>query len=76
MPLETLAAEIKSSFVHSENRFAAIVCGRCKLTEQEVRALFIKGETKDTVFALEKGIIESVAEIKVPAGEPLASIAG
>jgi hypothetical protein len=66
--------EIKSGFVHSENRFAAIVCGRCKLTEAEVRALFIKGETEDTAFAFSKGIIQEVREMKLPASEPFASI--
>ncbi len=68
--------EIKSGFVHSEDRFAGIICGRCKLTESEIRALFIKGETKDTAFALEKGIIQEVREFKIPANEPFASVAG
>jgi ATP-dependent protease ClpP protease subunit len=72
----TQIEEIKSGLVHSENRFASIVCGRCSLTESEVRGLFIKGETKDTAFALDKGIIQQILEIKVPANEPFASISG
>lgn len=72
----TQVEEIKSGFVHSENRFAAIVCGRCKLTEPEVRALFVKGETKDTAFALDKGIIGEIREMKVPVNEPFASVSG
>ncbi len=68
--------EIKSGLAHSENRFAAIICGRCKLTEGEVRALFVKGKTEDTAFALEKGIIKEVREFSIPKDAPFASITG
>jgi ATP-dependent protease ClpP protease subunit len=70
----TRVDEIKSALVHSENRFASIICGRCTLTEAEVRALFVMGKTEDTAFAVEKGIIKEVREIKIPANAPFASI--
>jgi len=72
----TQLEEIKSAFVHSENRFAGIICGRCDLSEAEIRALFVKGETKDTAFAVEKGIIKEVRELSVPPNAPLASVGG
>ncbi len=70
----TQVEEIKSGFVHSENRFASLICGRCQLKEGEVRALFVTGKTEDTAFAMQKGIIQEVREIKVPVGAPFASI--
>ena len=58
--------EIRSVIVEAENKIAKIISGRCALKEEDIRTLFLQGETKNVAFALEKGIIQGVREPKVP----------
>lgn len=39
--------------------------------EAEVRALFLAAATKDTAYALEKGLVHEVRRIEIPAGSPV-----
>lgn len=66
--------ELESQVTASENKIASILSGRCKLDDAEIRNLFLNGETKDTSFALDKGIIQSILEPKIPAGAQFFSI--
>ncbi|HKQ39566.1 MAG TPA: ATP-dependent Clp protease proteolytic subunit [Verrucomicrobiae bacterium] len=59
--------EIRSGLIECENKIARIISERCKLKEEEIRALFVQGETKNTAFALEKSIIQNICEPKIPA---------
>jgi ATP-dependent protease ClpP protease subunit len=65
--------EVRSILVDAENKVANIISDRCDLTEEEIRALFLHGESKNTTFALEKGIIQEVREPHVPADAKLFS---
>lgn len=65
--------EVRSILIDSENKIANIVSGRCSLTEGEIRELFLHGDSKNTAFALEKGIIQAVREPKVPTDAKLFS---
>jgi len=57
-----------------QKRIGGIIRDRTNLTDVEVRALFFEAQTKDTAFALDKGIIHEVREAKVPAGVPIVSL--
>jgi ATP-dependent Clp protease protease subunit len=58
--------EIRSVIVESENKIAKLISGRCGLSEDDIRKLFLQGETKNASWALEKGIIQKILEPKVP----------
>lgn len=66
--------EIRSGLHEAENKIAQILSGRCNLKEEEIRELFIHGETKGTAFALEKGIIQSVRDPRIPAEAPFITV--
>lgn len=59
--------EVRSVVVEAENKIAKLVSSRCLLKEEEIRNLFLQGDTKNTAFAVEKGIIQDIREPKVPA---------
>jgi ATP-dependent protease ClpP protease subunit len=58
--------EIRSGIIEAENKISKIISERCRLSEDEIRSLFRQGETKNTAFAFEKGIIHEIREAKVP----------
>ena len=54
-----------------QSKMGAIMVERTKLTQPEVENLFLEAQTKDTVFALDKGVIHEVEKVNLPAGAPL-----
>jgi len=60
--------EVRSGLAESENKIARIISGRCSLSEEDLRGLFLQGETKNASFALEKGIVQEIREAKIPQG--------
>jgi ATP-dependent protease ClpP protease subunit len=63
-------AEVSSQLKQDESKMANIYTERTKLTDAEVRSLFLQGESKDPSFAMEKGIIHDIKSIAVPQGAP------
>jgi ATP-dependent Clp protease protease subunit len=72
MPLEkgnlnrSQLQELLNQISALENKIANILAGRCQLLLTEIQSLFLNGETKDTAFALSKGIIQSVSQVAIP----------
>ena len=66
--------ETISRFDAAEQLTARIIGDRTKITAEEVRALFRQGESKTPAFALEKGLINEIRDVKIPEGAPLHSI--
>jgi|ERR1051325_1402021 ATP-dependent protease ClpP protease subunit len=58
--------ELQSMLTEGENKMAAIIQSRCKLTEDMIRGMFKQGQSKDNVYALSHGIIQEVCELKIP----------
>jgi ATP-dependent Clp protease, protease subunit len=58
--------ELLSQISALENKIASIITSRCSLSADEVKALFLNGESKDTSFALAKGVIKSVGQPAIP----------
>lgn len=58
--------ELLSQLSALETKIADILVGRCKLLLPEIQGLFLNGETKDTAFAMSKGIIQSVSQVAIP----------
>lgn len=68
--------ETISSFDAAEQLTAQIIGDRTKLTPEEVRALFRQGQSKAPAFALEKGLIQEIRDVAIPAGAPVHSVIG
>jgi len=66
--------ETVSAFKREEGKIAGIMAERSKLTESEIRELFLQGESKDLQFAIDKGIIHEVREPVVPKDAPLITV--
>jgi ATP-dependent protease ClpP protease subunit len=63
-----------SSIRADEAKIAGILSSRTKLSEDEVRQLFVQGESKDPIFALDKGIIDEVKEVAIPHGAEVLTV--
>lgn len=51
-----------------QKKIGDVICSRTSIDTKEVESLFLRQETKDTDFALEKGIIDEVRVFSVPKG--------
>ncbi len=67
-------AEFSSQLRQDEQKMSNIYTERTKLTESEVRELFMQGESKAPAFAKEKEIIHDIRNIIVPQGAPFVTI--
>ncbi len=63
-----------SRFKLEEAKIAGIIAERSKLTEAEIRELFLQGESKDLKFAVEKGIIREIRDASIPKDAPLITV--
>jgi ATP-dependent protease ClpP protease subunit len=63
--------EVISQLDAAERLTARIMGEHTKLTEEEVRALFRQGESKDPEFAREKGMIHDIRPIQIEPGAPV-----
>lgn len=58
--------ELQSQLVALEAKISGILAARCGLTIAELEDLFLHGKSVDTVFALDKGIIQMVSKPAIP----------
>ena len=63
-----------SRFRQEEAKIAGIIAERSKLTEAEIRDLFLQGESKDLQFAIDKGVIHDIKDPAVPKDAPLITV--
>lgn len=66
-------SEILSSMDSSEAKIAGIIAERTNLTAEDVKSFFAQGESKDSQFALSKGIVTKVVNPEIPNGAPVLS---
>ena len=58
--------EVLSRLTTDENKICGIIKERTKLTEDEIRKLFVQGESKNPTFAVEKGVIHKIINPSIP----------
>jgi ATP-dependent protease ClpP protease subunit len=58
--------ELQSQISALETKIASILASRCQITIQELKDFFLHGKSVDTVFALDKGVIQSVSQPVIP----------
>lgn len=66
-------AEILSGLDASETKIRGIITERTELSNEEVKALFVQGASKDPSFALSKGIVNEIKNPKIPKGVEILS---
>lgn len=54
-----------------QRKIGGIVADQTSLKGEEVDGLFLEAQTKDTDFAMTKGIITAVKDVTIPPGAPL-----
>jgi len=64
----TMIKESLSIIEIMETRISETMCRHSKLSEAELTALFDQGQSRDVIFALEKGLIDDIKVPVVPAG--------
>lgn len=57
-----------------QNRIGGIIAQRTKISQEETAGLFRQAQTKDATFALDKGIIDEIRELKITPGAPIVSL--
>ena len=68
---EKMLRERLDSIMNDQQRIGEIIRSRTSIDAREVKRLFLQAATKDTTYALQKGIIHAVREFKVPTGSQL-----
>jgi len=58
--------ELQSQIGALETKIANILASRCQLTVAELQDFFLHGESVDTTFASQKGVIQSVSQPIIP----------
>src|SRR6266487_934987 len=60
--------ELLSALEQDENKIAGILAGTTNLSQDEIRRLFLQGESKDLTFAMDKGVIQEIRDASIPKG--------
>jgi ATP-dependent protease ClpP protease subunit len=63
-----------SIITEAENKIANILASNSSLTENEVRKLFERGESKPASFALSKGVVTELRQPAIPNGAPIYTV--
>ena len=66
--------ESVSGLDEDHNKLVHVITGRTKLTEDEVRALFEQGDSKNSDYAVDREIVTAIQDFTVPQGAPFFSL--
>lgn len=66
--------ESLESILSDQRRIGNVISDRTSITADETRELFREASTKDANFALQKGIVHEVADLKIPSGCPILTL--
>jgi ATP-dependent protease ClpP protease subunit len=62
------------SLLNDQKRIGSIITQHSKVSQTEVADLFRQGQTKDSNFAVDKGIIHEIRDVQILAGCPIISL--
>jgi ATP-dependent Clp protease protease subunit len=66
--------ELLSRLKTDQQKISGVLTDRTKLTADEVKDLFIQGESKDPQFAVSKGIINNIVAASIPPNAPCITV--
>jgi len=62
-----------SSLLNDQQRIGNLIAQHTNITESEISEFFRTGQTKDAIFAKDKGIIDEIRDVNLSAGCPIIS---
>ncbi len=62
--------ELLSRIKTDQQKISGVLTERTKLTVEDIKTLFVQGESKDPSFAISKGIINEIRQAVIPNGAP------
>jgi ATP-dependent Clp protease protease subunit len=68
---EKVLRERLDSVLNDQKRIGSIIQERTKIDSAEIEGLFREAQTKDATFARDKGIVDEIRDIQIPAGAPV-----
>ncbi len=71
---EKTLRERLDSLVSDQNRIAAIICERTRITPEDAAKLFLEAQTKNATYAASCGIINEIKDVQIAAGSPVVSL--
>jgi len=63
-----------SGLISDQKRIGSLITQHTKVSDTEIAKLFLEGQTKDSEFAVDKGIIHEIREVQIPTGCPVISL--
>jgi ATP-dependent protease ClpP protease subunit len=63
-----------SSLLNDQKRMGNVIAQHTSLTETEIAEFFQTGQTKDAIYAKEKGIIDEIRDVNLSPGCPIISL--
>lgn len=60
--------------LNDQDRIGKIIAKHTNIAALEIEKLFREAQTKDVQFAIDKGIIDDVRDVQIPAGSPIISL--
>jgi len=66
-------SEMLSNISTCDAKISGIITDRTKLTNREIRRLFVQGASKDAAFALAKGVVSEIKDPQIPKGTNILS---
>lgn len=61
--------------LRQQKQIGEIIAQHTNLTDKEIEGLFREAQTKDTNFAIDKGIIDEIRDVQIPKGAPMITLA-
>lgn len=71
---EKILRERLDGILKDQRRIGSIIGEHTNLNDSQIRNLFREARTKDADYALSKGFIHDIREVKIPAGSPIISL--
>lgn len=68
---EKILRERLNGILSDQRRIGSIIAQHTHLTNREIQKLFREAQTKDAIYALDKGIIHEVKDVEITAGCPV-----
>jgi len=68
---EKMLRERLGGILSDQAQMGKIIARHTKLTSEEVSGLFREAQTRDTCYAVDKGIIDEVRDVQIPPGIPI-----
>ena len=71
---EKLLREKLNGVLSDQKRIGQVISQHTNLSQGQIKSLFREAQTKDAVYAIDKGIIHDIRDVQIPTGCPVISL--